>query len=31
LDPDNKFEAKRLADPNANSLDLDMDEEDSEY
>lgn len=30
LDADNRFEAKRLADPNANSLDLDMDEEDED-
>ena len=28
LDEDNRFEAKRLADPNSNSLDLDLDDED---
>jgi hypothetical protein len=31
LDEDNKFEAKRLADPNSNSLDLELDEDGLDY
>lgn len=30
LDEDSRFEAKRLADPNSNSLDMDLDEEDED-